>query len=971
MSIKTHVTVACMAVASGLHAQKSYGYQAVPNDPMQTRIYTLDNGLTVYLSRNEDAPRVFTNIAVRAGSKNDPHDATGLAHYLEHMLFKGSSRIATTDWNKESALLLQISNLYEQRRGVTDEAERDRIYARIDSLSGLAAQYAIPNEYDKMISSIGAKATNAYTWVEQTVYVNDVPSDELERWMMIEAERFRELVLRLFHTELETVYEEFNMGQDNDRRKSNKALNQALYKKHEYGTQSTIGTGEHLKNPSMEKIHHYFKTYYVPNNMAIVLAGDIDYDKTIALVDKHFGSWSPKDVPAYSFQPEAPITTPEKVEVLGPMAEWVDLAWRLPGAGTQEELTADLVSGMLSNGQAGLIDLNLIQEQKVLNAYASATGMKDYTTFTLHADTKQGQTLEQARDLLLEQLALLGKGQFEDWLIPAVINNYRQQRIRFYNERNNMRVSAMTSAFILGQDWKSVVDYYDRMAGITKQQVVDFVQANLTPNNYVAVFKRTGVDADVYKVTKPKITPVEINREAVSEWRRIWETVPSATLVPQFVDYDKAIGRGKLKTGIPVFHIPNPSNELFTLRYIFEMGTNNDRELGLAVEYLPYLGTSKLSPIDLKKEFFKLGLDYQVNASEDRVYVTLTGLEQNLTKGLQLFEGLMADAQINDGALKELINDVEKDRKDALKNKGAILQSAMFNQARYGDRSPFKDRLTVQEMRALPAKALVDRIRNLNTFQHKVFYYGRKPMNEVVALLDREHRVKGLTPYPPARTYKELDVTENTVIFVDHDMVQTEMLMVSKAGTFDPARMPYSSLFNEYFGSGLSSIVFQEIREAKALAYSAYCNYGTPARKDQAHYVRAFIGTQSDKLADATTALLGLMNDMPADAGQFNGAKDAALKLIASDRVTKEQIYWSWDQMQRLGIDFDPRKRNYETIPGIQLADMKGFFDREVKGRKYTFLVIGKEANVDFKALEKLGTVKKMTKKEVFGYGEE
>ena len=971
MSIKTQVALACLAVAPGLSAQKQYGFQSVPNDPLQTRIYTLDNGLTVYLSRNEDAPRVFTNIAVRAGSKNDPHDATGLAHYLEHMLFKGSSRIATTDWNKESALLLQISNLYEQRRSVTDEAERDRLYARIDSLSGLAAQYAIPNEYDKMISSIGAKATNAYTWVEQTVYVNDVPSDELERWMMIESERFRELVLRLFHTELETVYEEFNMGQDNDRRKANKALNEALYRKHEYGTQTTIGTGEHLKNPSMEKIHHYFKTYYVPNNMAIVLAGDIDYDKTIALVDKHFGAWKPKDVPAFTVTPEDPITAPVNVEVRGPMAEWVDLAWRLQGADSQEEMIADLVSGMLSNGQAGLIDLDLIQAQKVLNAYASTTGMKDYTTFTLHAEPKQGQSLEEARDLLLQQLARIGRGEFQEWLIPAVINNYRQQRIRFYNERNNMRVSAMTSAFILGQDWKNVVDYYDRMATITKEQVMELVNSRLTPTGHVTVFKRTGADAQVYKVTKPKITPVEINREAVSEWRRIWETVPSATLTPQFVDYDKAIQRGKLKSGIPVFLIPNPSNDLFTLRYIFEMGTNNDRELGLALEYLPYLGTSKLSPTDLKVEFFKLGLDYQVSASEDRMYVTLTGLEQNIAKGMQLFEGLLADAQVNEGALKELINDVEKDRKDALKNKSVVLHNAMFNQARYGDRSPFKDRLSVQEMRALPAKALVDRIRNLNTFQHKVFYYGRKPMKDVVALLDKEHKVKGLTPYPPAREYNELDITGNTVIFVDHDMVQTEMLMVNKSGAFDAARMPYASLFNEYFGSGLSSIVFQEIREAKALAYSAYCNYGTPVRKDQAHYLRAFIGTQSDKLGDATTAMLALMNDMPADEGQFKGAKEAAIKVIASDRITKENIYWSWDQMQRLGVDFDLRKRNYETIPGITLADMKAFFDQHVKGRNFTFLVIGKEANVDFKALEKLGTVKKMTKKDVFGYGEE
>jgi predicted Zn-dependent peptidase len=400
------IPFALLMTVTDLSAQKKYDYTSVPGDPIGVRVYTLDNGLTVYLSRNDDAPRVQTNIAVRAGSKNDPSDATGLAHYLEHMLFKGTSRIATSDWEKEKVLLQQISDLYEQRRGVTDEAERERIYARIDSLSTLAAQYAIPSEYDKMISSIGARGTNAYTWVEQTVYVNDVPSDELEKWMMVEAERFQELVLRLFHTELETVYEEFNMGQDDDRRKAHKAMNEALFKNHPYGTQTTIGTGEHLKNPSMEKIHAYFRQYYVPNNMAVILAGDIDYDRTIALVDKYFGKWSPGPVPNFTFEPEEPLTGARGVEVKGPMAAWIDIAWRLPGARTDGEMMAELIAGMLSNGMAGLIDLNLLQDQKVLGAAAYANNMKDYTVLYLHAEPKQGQTLEQVRDLLLQQVQL-------------------------------------------------------------------------------------------------------------------------------------------------------------------------------------------------------------------------------------------------------------------------------------------------------------------------------------------------------------------------------------------------------------------------------------------------------------------------------------------------------------------------------------------------------------------------------------
>ena len=968
--LRSTILLAGLLIAgTHLHAQRAY--TSVPNDPIGTRIYTLDNGLTVYLSRNDDAPRIQTNIAVRAGSKNDPADATGLAHYLEHMLFKGTSRIASRDWEKEKVLLQQISDLYEQRRGTTDEAKRERLYASIDSLSSLAARYAIPSEYDKMISSIGARGTNAYTWVEQTVYINDIPSDEMEKWMMVEAERFQELVLRLFHTELETVYEEFNMGQDNDGRNANKAMMASLFKKHPYGTQTTIGTGEHLKNPSMEKIHEYFQSYYVPNNMAIIMAGDLDYDKTIALIEKHFGNWKPRDTPHFTFEPEAPLVIPEEVEVFGPMAGWVDIGWRMKGTSTDDEVMAALVSGLLNNGQAGLFDLNLLQDQKVLSAYAYANSMHDYTQFQVHGEPKQGQSLEEVRDLLLAQLELLKQGAFDDWLIEAVVNDQRQSRTRGWSDSNRSRASAYTSAFITHKDWKEVLDFNDRMARITKQQVMDWASKNLG-KGHVVVLKRSGENKDAYKVPKPKITPVEIDRESKSAWRSTWEQVPSASMEPVFVDYQKAIGRSSLKSGVPLAHVANPSNDLFSLYYIVDMGTNNDPALRLAVEYLQYLGTSTYTPAALQKEFFKLGLSFGVNVGEDRAYVSLSGLEKNLAKGVELLEHLLANAQANDAALAELIKDIQKERLDRLKNKNFILNNAMFSYARYGEVSPLKDALSLEQMQALTSAELLQRIHGLTGYQHRIFYYGRKPAKEVKALLDKAHKVPAtLKAVPAQRNYVEQPTDRNVVYFLDHDMVQTDLLLVSKAGPYNKEVLPYASLFNEYFGSGLSSIVFQEIREAKALAYSARAFYTTPGRSDEAHYVRAFIGTQSDKLGDAVDALLALMNNMPEAEAQYNGAKEAALKVIASDRITKERIYWSWESAQRLGLSYDIRKDNYARIPSIGMSEMKTFFDREIKGRTYTYLIIGKESSMDFDALNKLGEVRKLTKKDVFGYDAE
>ena len=962
------IALLCLLSTTAATAQKKYTYTSVPNDPMQVRIYTLDNGLKVYLSKNDDAPRIQTNIVVRAGSKYDLATATGLAHYLEHMLFKGTHEIATLDWAMESGYIKQISDLYEKRRQTTDEAQRAKIYGQIDSISNIAATYAVPNEYDKMVSSLGAKGTNAYTSTEQTVYVNDIPGNAQEKWMMIESVRFQDLVLRLFHTELEAVFEEFNRGQDNDYRKVSQAMNRELYKNHPYGTQTTIGRGEDLKNPSMVKIHAYFDTYYVPNNMAIVMAGDINYDSTIAMVDKYFGKWKPKPVPPFTFKPEVPMTQSDTLSVYGPMAASVSMGWRFGGVGSGDYMLLDLLAGVLNNGQAGLMDIDLLQQQKVLEAYAYASEQIDYSEFDMRATPKQGQTMEQARGLLLAELDKVKKGQFEDWLIPAVINHKRQEQVKYWNERNNLRASALTDAFILGKDWKDVVDYYDRMARITKPQLVEFAKARFNHND-VTVFKRVGTDTAVFHVDKPKITPLKINRGEESAWRKQWDKVPEARIKPQFVDYNTAITRRTLNHGIPLAYIPNQSNDLFTLTQVLDLGNYDDPKLRMAVNYLPYLGTSKMSAEDVQKEFFKLGVSFNVFAGQDRVYVSLQGLEQNMEKGLKLMEQVLNDPQPNADALNERVNDELKERSDNVKNKNFILFNGLYNYARYGERSPLRNILSAEQLRAVTPAELIDLIKGINTHQHRFFYYGKKNADAVASILNADHATTAqLAEWPQPAPYVELPTDKDQVFYTDYDMVQTELMLVSKDVPFSADLMPYASLFNEYFGSGLSSIVFQEIREAKALAYSAYAAFTTPAKKEDSHYVRAYVGTQADKLAQAESALGALMDNMPTDQAMFDGSRDAALKKIGSSRTTKEDIYWSWEAAQRRGLDGDLNAIIYPKIQQSNMAGLVDFFNQHIKGRHYTYLAIGKEGSLDLDALGKLGAVKKLTLKDLFGY---
>ncbi|MBR9919677.1 MAG: insulinase family protein [Bacteroidetes bacterium] len=958
-----------MPIATDFNYTKpTYDYESVPGDPLGVKIYTMENGMKIYMSVNKQEPRIQTNIAVRAGSKHDPAETTGLAHYLEHMLFKGTSRVGALNWEKEEPLLQEISDLYEQHRFEDDPEKRKEIYAKIDSVSNLAATYVAANEYDKMVSAMGAKGTNAYTWMEQTVYINDIPSNELERWFQLESERFSECVLRLFHTELEAVYEEFNIGQDSDFRKVYKTVNEVLFPSHPYGTQTTIGEGEHLKNPSHVKIHEYFDTYYVPNNMALVFAGDFDPDRLVGMAERYFGGYKTKDVPAFTFEEQPELDRVIRRDVFGQEAAYVEIDWRFDGAGSEEADYISLIRGLLYNGQAGLMDLNLLQKQKLLEARSGLIIYEDYSTFNLSGKPREGQELADVEALLLAELDKIREGDFDDWMLEAVINDFKLSEIR-RNESNSARAGVMTNAFIKGMDWEDYVNRYERMRNITKEQIVAFAQKHFR-NNYLVVYKRTGEDPNVLKVDKPSITPVSVNREESSAFAKRILNMDSEELEPEFIDFDTRIEKVELSSGLPLDYIHNESNETFRLNYVFDMGRNHDKLMALAISYLPYLGTDEYSPEDLKKEFFRLGLNFNVNTSDRRVYVTLSGLDDSFEEGVRLFEHILANVKGDQDALENVIDDIMVTRANNLKDKRIILRNAMSSYARYGKESPFTNILGEEELRSITPANLTKIIRELTGYEHRVFYYGSKEKQDVATVLSKHHQVPETRK--PVKTETEFayqDQKETKVYIVDFPMVQAEIMMVSKsAENFSLENYILSELYNTYFGYGLSSIVFQEIRESRALAYSAYAYYGSPSRADDPHYFQAYVGTQADKMPEAIKAMQEIINDMPISEEQIESARQSIIKKIETDRITGSSIYWNYLNTLERGYDYDLRKAVYGRMQNADKDELMRFHQNNIKGSEYAILVLGSKESIDMEYLKSLGEVTELKLEDIFGY---
>ena len=944
-----------------------YKYETVKGDPLKAKIYTLDNGMKVYMTVNKEQPRIQANIAVKVGGKNDPSETTGLAHYFEHLMFKGTPNFGTADYEAEKVLLDQIEALFEVYRVTEDETERAAIYHQIDSISYLASDYFIPNEYDKLMSFIGSEGTNAYTSTDMTVYVEQIPSNQIENWARIQADRFANPVIRGFHTELETVYEEKNMSLTKDFRKALEAMDGMLFPDHPYGTQTVLGTQEHLKNPSITNIKNYQKTYYVPNNIAICLSGDFDPDEMVAVIEKYFGQMQPnKDLPEITLATSSVIESPVEKDVYGLDAENIMIGWKYPGAKSEDALVAEVAASVLYNGSAGLIDLNINQQQKVLGAYGMSYGRPDAGEFILMGNPKQGQTLEEVRDILLAEVAKLRNGEFDEAVLNGTINNMKLSLMRSL-EDNGSRADMFVQSFINGTDWADDVKSIERMQEVTKEDIMNWAGRYLGENNYAIVYKRMGEDKNVIKVTAPKITPIKSNRDKKSAFLEEITSTEVKPIEPSFIDYSTALSQFDVD-GLNVVYVQNEVNDLAELYYEFFTGTQNDPALKLAANYLSYLGTPTRSAEEIAQEMYQLACTFNLRSGSSSSFISISGLSENLPEAMRIVEDLIYNAVPDEAILENLKADMLKERADAKLNQGRCF-SALQNYILLGKDYVRETTLTDRQIAELTSEELLGKVRNLMEYSHEVSYYGPSTENEVKALIRENHRIaeelKPLTlRYPEA-----VPTPSSKVYLAQYDAKQIYYLQYSNnEEKLDLDSDPYIKLYNEYFGGGMNAIVFQEMREARGLAYSASGRLLEPEYKDDSYKYFAFIATQNDKMQTAIEAFDEIINDMPVSETAFNIAKEALTTKYRTERITGRNILRSYQNARDMGITEPRSKKIYEKLPELTLEDVKATQEKWVKDRTYCYGILGDIKNLDTDYLKTLGTVEVLTLEDIFGY---
>lgn len=956
--------------------KQKYEYQTVEGDPLHTKMYTLPNGLKVYMTVNKEQPRIQTYIAVHAGSKHEPVETTGLAHYLEHMMFKGSTNLGTTNYEKEKVLLDKISDLYEVYRVTTDPEERKAIYHQIDSISYEASLYFIPNEYDKVMANIGSDGSNAFTSNDQTVYTEDIPSNQLENWARVQSDRFKNMVLRGFHTELEAVYEEYNKYLNSDWDKLSNAIFGVLTPTHPY-SHSVIGLGEHLKNPSLKNIMTFFHQYYVPNNVAICMSGDFNPDEAMDIIIKYFGDWEMNpDLKQPEIEPQPELTQAYEREVVTPNPESVALTWRFEGVSSHQSDTLALLTQVLHNGKAGLLDLDLNLPQRVVASESDMIPYCDYSVLVMVAMPQPGQSLESLRELLLQEVEKLKKGDFSDDLVKGIITEKKLAEQHMLEE-NSERAMKYVDAFVNDVDWADEVNKLARIEKLTKEDIVSFARKHMKTNNYVCIYKRQGEDKDVKPVQKPAITPIHMNRDTVSVFAREIMDNEVKPIEPVFVDLDKDITYLKLKTDIPVLYRRNELNSLFTLNYRYEIGTASvldeglNRYIPLASEYIGYLGTDSMTAEEIQQAFYQLGCHFDINSDMRTTTVSLTGLQENMNEAMALMEKVLANARPDSVALQNLIVTKLQERQNILNMFDAY--SSFLRRYLYYGLPGVELELTDDELRnaAGMGEKLVSLIRNFRQYEHTITYYGPMESADLLKLVGNGHRTEAALAKVPAMRVPDLLKTTGNECFIFPYNGTASFVMsqyACNALPWDESKLGLAYMYNNYFGGGMNTVVFQEMREKRSLCYGAGAYYVMPSYKDQFCMFTTTIQSQNDKLKECIDVFDDIVNNMPESQTSYEVAKKGVLTQLSTERVNGTGYFSTYFNARDLGINYDVRKKIYEQLQNITLQDIVAFQQANVKGLHYRSVFAGDPKGLSVEELKRLGNVRTLTAHEVFGY---
>jgi predicted Zn-dependent peptidase len=919
------------------------------NDPTKTTIHRLSNGMTVYLSPDKQDPTIVAHIAVRAGGAQDPQLSTGLAHYLEHMLFKGTSKLGTLDYQQEKPHLDKIATLYAELR--KPGADRDRVLKDIDSETQKSAAYAVPNELDQLYARMGVTGLNAFTNNDATVYVSEIPKNRIAQWARVESQRYADAVFRLFWPELEAVYEEKNRSLDNPGRRAQEAFMKAMFPKHGYGWSSVLGETEHLKSPAYGDMEAFFNRYYTPGNMAILLSGDVD-ESVLPVLEREFASFKRPAGDAVAPGAQPALTGRTEVQVQVPSEEGVILGWPLVSATHTDRLAIEVMDLLLLDGQSGILARDLLIPQKVADAGCNPTFLRDAGYYQLTADALAGQSHAELEKLLLGLVDKLQRGEFTDADLATAILTADIQRQRQV-ESNDGRMVMMQQAFVLGQSWPDVVSHVDRMKQLKKADIVRVAKQYLGKN--FLVVKKVKGQATPSKITKPGITAVKLDPSRRGVFAKSILDMPVEPIEPVALVEGKDYQRGTLPTG-ELVTVKNQRNGLFQLSYEYDWGRADDKLACLALEVLKVSGAGKQSAEQVARQLHELGLSVDVGCSKNETSISLSGVDRNLDAGIALLRTWLAEPALDDATIKARVATSLTERTNSIATPQTIA-SAQQLFARYGNDSEFLVVASNKQLQAATAAPLKKLLGQFLKLKHRTSYFGPRTQQEATAAITLGDGKLATRPPRAVRFRKP-----NAVFATDQQTAQTHVWLAWPRKTANDADRAAGTVFSDY----AATILYQEVREARGLAYTVFGGFDPGSRKIDDASVLAYVGTQGDKADDALAAVLATLR-MPIDDKRLETAKETIAQNHRVERIPPRAIanvVYTWEDQ---GVKADPRAARVERALKVDKATLEKWI-KAALAQQVLISIAGDRKKLDEAKLAKLAPVTWVPVSKLFGY---
>lgn len=914
--------------------------------------YELSNGLQVYLNEDKNASNVYGAVWVNAGGKNDPADATGIAHYLEHMLFKGTKDLGTQDYALEKPHLDSIRLLYDQLAVEKDKEAKLRIQKLINAQELKASEYAIPNEFDRLIKGIGSSGVNASTSNDYTNYYNYFPSNQLPKWLDIYAHRFQDPVFRLFQSELEAVYEEKNRAGDDLERRVYTKFNEYIYGDQPYSTQTVLGSVEHLKNPSLTKMYQYFKDYYVANNMALVLSGNFDAEQVKPLIEASFGKLKRGEVPEFpqyeknSFEGRVV----EKVRITPIKAGF--MGYKLVPYAHPDRPALELIGQMMSNGnQTGFIDkLNL--ENEVLYAGGFQEFLEeDGSTFIFYVPKIFGKSLKTFEERIRENFQGIASGNFSDAYFESIkYGLYRNFSLSLEDLSSRGRYLGLS--FIYDLDPEELLAYSEKIRAVSKEDL-QRAAAKYYGEDYFIMQSRTGFPKKV-KLQKPPYKPISERTEESSLYATAFKEISETPPNPNFIDLDKDLS---ITDGY-LYYTRNPLNDIFSLRLSIAGGIGKNPDYSLLAEALNSAGTTTYSAPELKNKFASLGATYGFSADYNSFDISLTGLDSNFNGTLGLLEELLTHFNPTEQTVKYLYNQRTTENK-LNKNNPSTGGSILYNYGLFGNESQYKTRMPSRELKNLNPDILKLTLNELlaNGF-NSLHYVGQKDEKELGGEIAEKSLFRKNTV--DRYTFSEAQNLSETTFFVvdDKKAIQSYVYYVVNGEPLNKGEDYKKEAFSSYYTNGLSGLLFQEVREFRSLAYATGGNYIDPIYEPgKRGRLVLFTGSQADKTLDAVNVVYGLLADMPVYETRLEAIREGLMLSSSSSRPVFRDISRTAETFLKTGYTADPNELNFTKYPTLEFGDIVSFYENNIKGKPAIITIYGDTSQFDINQLKSLGKV--------------